>query len=175
VCKDQPLKSSPTSDDSDHIPAFFPDPTQSGHFVFFRQRWDGRTGERLSNIRWLASRAIHRLRFGLLWSPKVRETLLECYSLLLRIEKIWTSTSALDLFFGKTLRLPPDGKQIHARIQDTQRIKSVHRWARNLDLALYLEGWERGAEWASQHANADSADSCTEHKARGGETSNLAP
>lgn len=39
----------------------------------------------------------------------------------------------------------------HARISDSQKFYSRHPWATPIDLAIFLEGWDVGAEWGTRN------------------------
>jgi hypothetical protein len=146
------IRSCSTADRSNYIPAFFPEPTQSGPFGRWLWRYDGRTGKRLSSIHWLASRAIHVLWFGLLWAPLVRGIARECHSLPRRIGTIYATK-----IYRHGVRLGSLGgckdqssdMRTLACTRDMQRITNCRPWATPLDLAAYVEAWSMGAEWAA--------------------------
>src|SRR5579863_2933836 len=64
-------------------------------FGFRLYRWDVRTGQRLSNIRWLVGRAIRFLWYRLPWRPLACEIALELRSLFQRINAIYATASYL--------------------------------------------------------------------------------
>jgi len=144
------FKDKPTPDRSDRTPITFPDPRETKLFGRWLWRWDVRTGTRLSSIRWLASRAIRFLWFGLLWAPLVRGIVLECYSLPRRIGTIYRTKIYLrgvSFWNPEKQQDSMSRKQIFACIRDTQHITSQHGWATILDFALLAEAWQMGAEW----------------------------
>ena len=62
---------------------------------------------------------------------------------------------------GTTWKTQPNGHlqrntRTQARIRDTQRMLSSQPWATAVDLAIFLEGWDRGAECVL----AESGKSC---------------
>lgn len=150
---------SSTEDRSGYSRVIFPEQKRNSLFDRLLWKWDGRTGQRLSSIRWLASRAIRFLWFRLLWHPLVREIARECCSLPRRIGTIYTTRIYLGISFGpQQLSDPRRDAQIQACIVDMQRIAETHRWANLLDLSLALECWNRGARWAERDGSTpDSA------------------
>jgi hypothetical protein len=139
-----------TVDRQDYIPAFFLEPTQIRPFDRWLWRWDGRTGKRLSNIHWLASRAIRFLRV-LLWGSQVCGIAQEFCSLPRRIGTIYATK-----IYRRGVRLGSLGgskeqilnERTLACNRDMQHITTLYRWATPLDLAVYVEVWKLGAAWA---------------------------
>jgi hypothetical protein len=41
-----------------------------------------------------------------------------------------------------------------ARIQDMQYMQAKYQWATSVDLALFLEGWDKGEEWQLEVGNS---------------------
>lgn len=143
----------PTRDDSDRTPAIFPDPTQSGFLDRWLWRWDVRTGQRLSSIRYLISRAIRSLFSDSQWARLVREIARECYSLPRRIGTIYTTKLYR---YGVTIGHVQTSSQYERTLactRDMQRITNRFRWATSLDVLLLVEAWQMGAEWACRKSD----------------------
>lgn len=138
----------PTRDGSDRIPAIFPDPTQSGFLDRWLWRWDVRTGQRLSSIRYLTSRVIRWLLSDSPWARLACEIVRECYSLPRRIGTICTTKLYR---YGVTIGHVQTSSQYERTLactRDMQRITSRYRWATSLEVLLLVEAWQMGAEWA---------------------------
>jgi hypothetical protein len=147
----QSLRAYSTTDQANYIPAFFPEPTQIRRADRWLWRWDVRTGERLSSIRWLASRAIRFARL-LLWMSQACGIVRECCSLPRRIGTIYVTK-----IYRRGVRLGSLGNckdqrsdmRTLACTRDMQHITNCRPWATPLDLAAYVEAWSMGAEWAA--------------------------
>lgn len=113
-----------------------------------------RMGLLLSRIR----RGIYRLCRTTFWIvyplPLVREILRELCSFPRRIGWLYATKPYLyGIHLGRLGGSPRDrhgNAQTLACIEDTQRITQIHRWANLADRSLFVEGWKRGAEWASR-------------------------
>ena len=142
---------SSSEDAGDYVPEAFPLAAQTGNHLWGRLwwRWDVRTGKRLSSIRWLISRIAQALWSEFLWHPSVREILKELGSLEWRIRRI--CQASISVRYG-CLQGNRVGRLANARtracIRDTQEIGTIRPRATLLDRQLFVEGWQRGAEWA---------------------------
>jgi len=144
-------------DDSGYTPAVFPQTSRNGLFGAVLWRWDARTGQRLSSIRWLVSRVMTAAWFGFLWHPLTREILRECYSFPHRIGTICATKPYLGISLGRighSLCALHSNEATLARSEDMQYIKGSCPWATLLDQKMFLEGWNRGARWAEAHTEA---------------------
>jgi hypothetical protein len=81
----------------------------------------------------------------------------------------YTRFHKLDQFlrFGKMVEVQPDqtlapNKRTHARIRDTQLLQKNLPWVTAVDCHLYLEGWNRGYEFARECHTSDSCIQSTE-------------
>lgn len=152
---------SSTPDHAPCTPAFFPRPTETRIFDRWLTRWDGRTGERLSNIRYVVSHAAKILWLSWFWSPLVRGIVRELRSTVQRIAKIHATKLYLYRVTFRslqTLQTRIGYAPIQACSEDTQEIAKTHRWATTLDLLLFVEGWRAGAEWALGSTRSESKD-----------------
>lgn len=90
--------------------------------------------------------------------PRLYALLLEFRSFLghiqtVRERRLWES--GVDL--GPALETQPSGHlgpciRTRACIRDRQRVHESHPWGSPVDLLLFLEGWDRGAEFGRRHA-----------------------
>lgn len=101
------------------------------------------------------------------WSLRhhTRKILSEVGSFRGRIETRNEKNFVVDL--GPAYQTSPNGHLVpctrtRARIRDTQSMLSSRPWASPVDLQTFLEGWDKGAEWAS--AAARNSGSCMESR-----------
>jgi hypothetical protein len=149
-------------DQRDYTPAFFPEPNRTRLLARWLWRWDGRTGKRQSSIRFAVSRAARFLWFELLSAPTVHGIALEFRSLAGRIGTIYaTNLYRRGVCFGGlgSYKDQTSNERTLACKRDTQRIATEHRWATLLDLAVYVEAWKAGAEWAASSGRREEVDS----------------
>lgn len=141
---------SANEDRQGYSPAFFPEKRQTGFLGRCLWKWDARTGERLSSIRYAVSLAGRALCSHLLRGSLIREILRECCSLPRRIGTIYaTKLYRRGVHFGslRCQQYQRSNAMTLACMRDTQRISESRPWATSLDLALFVDGWQQGAEW----------------------------
>jgi len=113
---------------------------------------------------------------GLGWSlpHHTCKTLSEIRSLIGHIETRNRKNFVVDL--GPALQTPPSGHLVpctrtRARIRDIRPMLSSRPWASLVDLQTFLEGWDKGAEWAG--AESRNSETCREPLDRGTSHSSL--
>jgi hypothetical protein len=97
--------------------------------------------------------------------PLIHAILFECCSFLGRIENLCQKRlyrCPVDL--GPVMRKNPNGHFVVctcsvARIQDTQEICSSHPWATQVDLGLFVAGWNKGCEFGGRNCDFGSCQS----------------
>ncbi len=93
------------------------------------------------------------------------EMLQECHNLPFRIRMLWKRRHHLSIghslgpFFGKSDEHLVGCTRTLGCIQDTQGLLSNTR-ATWLEVELFLEGWQRGAEWEFSHPHVCTPGSC---------------